>query len=155
VPASTEPDSTEEATSAADATRRLATGWLPCSHERWLADRRGDAIVVGPDGTWSLLALDGNGALAPITGLGTHGTWSVYGAGSSERLDLHDTTPRAINVLGLTDDGASPGTLATFQIAFDGTSGRMRWSTSQSSPPEETWFAPLCGPDAGVVPSCS
>jgi hypothetical protein len=138
----------EQATSAADATTKLAKGWIPCNRDRWLADRGGDGIVFSVDGTWSLLKLDGNGALTPLTVLGTHGTWALYGEGSSEPLHRTDPSAKKITHLGLVDDGAAPGGRAA-RIDFEPSSARMRLSRSQSSPPEQTWFAPIPG-----TPSC-
>ena len=134
-----------QAPSAADATLTLAKGWIPCNRDRWLADRGGDGIIFSDDGTWSLLKLDGKGALAPLTALGSHGSYVLYGEGSSAPVDRTDSRAKKINVLGLVDDGAAPGSGTTARLDFDPSSARMRLSRSQSSPPEEAWFAPLPG----------
>lgn len=135
----------EQAPSAADATLTLAKGWIPCARDRWLADRGGDAVVFTGDGTWSLLKLDASGALAPLTGLGTHGSFALYGEGSSSPVEHTDSSAKKITGLGLVDDGAAPGAGTTARLDFEAGTARMRLSRSRSSPPEETWFAPLPG----------
>jgi hypothetical protein len=135
----------DQAPSAADATLTLAKGWIPCARDRWLAERGGDGIVFSEDGTWSLLKLDGSGALAPLTGLGTHGSFALYGEGSSSPVELADSSANKITGLGLVDDGAAPGSGTTARLDFEPSTKRMRLSRSRTSPPEETWFAPLPG----------
>jgi hypothetical protein len=138
----------EVATSVPDATNRLANGWVSCNRNRWLLDRDGDGIVIFDNGTWSLLKLDGNGALAPVTGLGTRGTWSLYGSGTSSPLDPTDSQTQDVVVIGFRDDGSSSGMLETARLDFEPDGTRMRLSKPNASPPEESWFA-----SAGTAPA--
>jgi hypothetical protein len=133
----------DAATSAADATSKLAKAWISCNHDKWLTDRGGDAVVFSNDGTWSLFKLDANSALAPLSGLGTRGTWTLYGAGSSAPLDRADASQRIINAIGLTDDGSVNAVPTSAQLAFEQAPSRMRLSMPSASPPEEAWFVPI------------